>query len=217
MPARDVILFRWREAFCSSEGPPKPTTRLVLLILSLHMDMTGRDAFPSQQRIARMAGLSLRAAKLHLGIAERLGWIERAPRGRGAKQSYRFGTDYVPRFPLGGDSFGEPPAPMNGAPNATMTRTDGANGDDIGAQKAGHGALNAPSMVHDVPTNSSLTSSVELIKNTSAVCKKEDLPQGDILSLKAQELGLTQTEGEGRGAFALRVALADEARKRAAA
>jgi hypothetical protein len=92
-----LLLFRWRDAFSSTNGPPA-VTRLVLWTLSKHMGMNGEDAFPSQETIAQESGLGLRAVKRHLRAAEVLGWIERMPRRRAGRASWRYGTDYVPCF-----------------------------------------------------------------------------------------------------------------------
>lgn len=153
----DLLLFRWRDAFCSKDGPPS-TTRLVLWTLSKHMGMDGRDAFPNQETIAYESGLTLKAVKLHLKKAEAMGWISRSPRRRGGRASWRFGTDYVPRFPCPEVvPFGEPDSPKEGA-------HIGVSGANIGERDSILG--------HDVPTSSSKNSSIDL-----NIYKKGDIPR----------------------------------------
>jgi hypothetical protein len=78
------LLFRWRWAVASHAGPPSPTTRLVLLALSLHMQDDGSGAFPSEATLASKTALSDRAVRTHLALAARDGWIGRKkPRAKG--------------------------------------------------------------------------------------------------------------------------------------
>ena len=70
------LLFTWRWAVCSADGPPS-TTRLVLCVLSNHMNPDGGGAFPSIATLAKETGLSERAVGTHLKIATRAGWIQR--------------------------------------------------------------------------------------------------------------------------------------------
>jgi hypothetical protein len=71
-----VNLFEWRKAIVSEYGP-KPTTRLVLLVLSLHMDKEGDRCFPSTKALERETGLSERSVCTHLIMAEKTGWIKK--------------------------------------------------------------------------------------------------------------------------------------------
>jgi hypothetical protein len=82
MPARK-LLFRWRWIVASERGPASPTTRHVLLTLSLHMGVDGDRAFPSERCLAAETGLSERAVGIHLQQAIDAGWIVRAPRRQG--------------------------------------------------------------------------------------------------------------------------------------
>jgi DNA-binding transcriptional MocR family regulator len=74
------LLFRWRWLIASERGPSSPTTRHVLLTLSLHMAADGGRAFPSEQRLAQETGLSERAVSTHLRLASEKGWIVRRRR-----------------------------------------------------------------------------------------------------------------------------------------
>ena len=76
----------WLQAIASEHGPTDPTTRLVLMTLSLHMNQLGEQAFPSQRLLATRSGLSERSVRAHLQIAEREGWVQRfskRPKGQG--------------------------------------------------------------------------------------------------------------------------------------
>lgn len=80
--AADVVdktatgLFAWRRAFLSTDGPA-PTTRLVLLVLSVHMNGDGASCFPTTKTLSIETGLSERSVCTHLAAAEAEGWIKR--------------------------------------------------------------------------------------------------------------------------------------------
>jgi hypothetical protein len=157
----DLFLFSWREAFSSDGGPPA-TTRLVLWCLSKHMEMDGSGAFPSQGLLARESGMGLRTVKIHLELAERLGWVERAPRRRGSRASWRYGTDYVPRIPERA-LYGASSAPISGASPAPMSEASAAAISLLrnGAPRDNFGASDVR-LVHDAHTSSSENSSPEV-------------------------------------------------------
>lgn len=71
------FLFDWRKAVVSDQGPSSPTTRHVLLTLSLHMNEDGGSCFPSIATLMRETKLSNRAVITHLDLADADGWIER--------------------------------------------------------------------------------------------------------------------------------------------
>ena len=150
---RDCILFRWRSAVCSESGPPS-TTRLVLLAISLHMGMDGAGAYPNQETLARESGLGLRAVKDHLQYAADAGWINRTPRRKGAKRSYRFGTEYLPRFPSPGFDGATRPLP----PGRERRRIKREERDRNSAPGANDGAPGT-TMVYPAATSTSKNSS----------------------------------------------------------
>ena len=76
------FVLRWRKMIASERGPASPTTRHVLLTLSVYMDQNG-DCFPSTRELARATGLSERAVCTHLEIACNAGWIDRQLAGSG--------------------------------------------------------------------------------------------------------------------------------------
>lgn len=74
----------WRHAILDSDLPS--TTRHVLLTLSCFMNDLGEGAYPSQERLAEKSGLTDRAVRKHLDLAESQGWLERTEHGfRGQK------------------------------------------------------------------------------------------------------------------------------------
>lgn len=82
------LLFRWRDAVRTDQGPPA-TTRYVLIALSLHADPKGGSCYPSTRRLATETGLSRRSVEEHLRRAENLGWITRSHRGPDRGQAWK--------------------------------------------------------------------------------------------------------------------------------
>lgn len=72
---QDYLKLRWQKAIISEYGPEK-TTRLILLVLSIFMDMNG-ICFPSTVSISKAAKVSLRSVITHLEKAEHDGWIKK--------------------------------------------------------------------------------------------------------------------------------------------
>ena len=83
------LLFRWRDAVASAHGPDSPTTRFVLVFLSLDADQDGGSCFPSTRRLATRTGLSRTCVMSHLDSAEEDGWIRRRPVGTDRGQGWR--------------------------------------------------------------------------------------------------------------------------------
>jgi hypothetical protein len=84
-------LFSWRGAVCSAESDLPPTTRLVALVLSLHMSERGTNCFPTVAALAEESGLSDRAVQIQLKVLRDKGWLSmRAPKvaGRGNRNEY---------------------------------------------------------------------------------------------------------------------------------
>lgn len=74
----------WRHAIIKSGLPP--TTRHVLLTISCFMNEMGDGCYPTQKQLADATGLSERAVRQHLDVAEKAGWIKRQEHGfRGQK------------------------------------------------------------------------------------------------------------------------------------
>jgi len=175
-------LFRWRETIAQSSLPA--TTRQVLTTISMYMGMDGTGAFPTQETIARSSGLNLRTVKEHLEFAEAAGWIERAPRRRRQTRSFRFGTEYLPRFPCA-DLDGEPGSPLAVVPpgrkrRALRRKARPGNGEP-GAMNGEPGAT----LVNPATTISSMNSPEELgaCKNgstTASEIEKEEIGRESI-------------------------------------
>jgi hypothetical protein len=80
--------WEWCDLIASERGPSDSTTRLVLFVLSLHMNQSGERCFPSQKLIAVRAGLTERSVRTHLGHAIRARWLQSTKRKRKGKAWY---------------------------------------------------------------------------------------------------------------------------------
>src|SRR5258708_7411291 len=75
-------LFGWRGKICMSDLAP--TTRLLALVLSLHMNELGSSCYPGSELLARETGLSSSTVFVHLAKLRDAGWITVGqPRGSG--------------------------------------------------------------------------------------------------------------------------------------
>lgn len=91
-------LFDWRSAIASKYGPSKPSTRHVLLTLSLWMSAKGDSCFPSQETLAEATGMTRKSVRTHIQVAEEEGWLERNAHGFGGQRWRRY--DYAAKVPL---------------------------------------------------------------------------------------------------------------------
>ncbi len=74
----------WRHAIIKSDLPA--TTRHVLLTISCFMNDVGGGCYPTQEQLAEATGLTDRAVRKHIEIAEASGWLIRKEHGfRGQK------------------------------------------------------------------------------------------------------------------------------------
>lgn len=88
-------LFTWRTGITESDLPP--TTRHVLLTISLYMTEKGESGFPGMERLAHDTGLTRRAVGKHVQLAAKEGFIEIIKctgEGQGWRRNY-----YVPCLP----------------------------------------------------------------------------------------------------------------------
>jgi len=80
----DVL--EWRRVFLEW-GPPKPTTRLVGLVISTNMNAKGESSWPSFGTVANMTALGRRTVMGHVRSLVESGWLirrhRRHPRVRG--------------------------------------------------------------------------------------------------------------------------------------
>jgi hypothetical protein len=168
------LLFRWRKAFQSEDGPSSPVTRHCLLTLSTFMDEHGNNAFPSIATLAARTRLSERTVRTHLSLAATQGWIDRNLWREKGKDwaNYRYSAVI---------------------PNKLIGTAAGSGPRTNVAEAGADGAAASSSLVrHDVPTNSSAISS-----NISL--RTQDTPrfnrgQGFNACMKnARDLGLLKT------------------------
>jgi hypothetical protein len=96
------LVVRWRLAFANPKNKLHRLTRLVLHTISLFMAMDGSRGFPSMTKISQWAGMSVRAVKGHIKLAENGGWIEKQFAGFGG-QGWRHYL-YVPHIPPGAEN-----------------------------------------------------------------------------------------------------------------
>ena len=99
-------IFEFRDEVRSQRGPKSPTTRWLLIALSLWCNGDERRCWPSQQTLARQTGLSLRAVKRHLQIADDEGWLFRSQRRKKGK-AWKY-TVYELTLPVDGGDVGAP-------------------------------------------------------------------------------------------------------------
>lgn len=76
---KPAFIHSWRLGIIKSDLPP--TTRHLLLTLSVRMDKFGSNCFPSIETLCKETGLSNRSVIDHLRLAERSGWLVVAKRG----------------------------------------------------------------------------------------------------------------------------------------
>lgn len=96
-------LFKWRKAIFSSDL--KSITKHVLLTLSCHMDMSGKNCFPTIKTLSTETSLSERCVGIHLELAEKKHWIKRQKVMSGRKwANYK----YESNLPIGTDPCSVP-------------------------------------------------------------------------------------------------------------
>jgi Helix-turn-helix domain len=131
------MLFPWRHALASEEGPSEPMDRAVALVLALYMKTDGTGAWPNIPTLAARTGLSRRSVGTCLQRLCSDGWLERQPRKspRGNRHK-RYGYEYAARLPA---RLAQ--AYANGARHALFTGKDprrlDVNGMVHGVQKNG--------------------------------------------------------------------------------
>lgn len=146
--------WRWLQAVASHIGPADPTTRLVLMTLSLHMDQTGDNAWPSQKTLARRSGLNERSVRKHLDRAWKDGWLKvyaKKPNGKGWRLHEYVAAvpadleEHLEAHPWELDSTWRRAAP-DSSPSDREERSAAANPcpamsrDTDGAERSAHGA-----------------------------------------------------------------------------
>lgn len=92
-----VEVWSWRQAV--QRSALKPTTKLVLLNLSIYMNEVGECCYPTTRQQALDTGLSERAVCTHLVLAVEAGLLEKARHGFGGQGWAR--NEYMARLPDG--------------------------------------------------------------------------------------------------------------------
>lgn len=123
-------LFPWRSQILKSDL--QPTTRLVLLTLSCHMNDAGESCYPSVERLVKETGLTKRTVITHLQIAKDLGWIGSRKHGFAGQAWAR--NEYYISWPKGGE-IDSPPG-KGGESNAREGGESVAEGGEINRTKA---------------------------------------------------------------------------------
>ena len=90
-------LSRWQRAILNSNLPP--TTRHVLLTISIYLNPNGEGAWPSVRRLADDTGRSKTTVSKHILIAESRGYLK-IHQDRGYAKGWRK-NNYSVRFPKG--------------------------------------------------------------------------------------------------------------------
>jgi hypothetical protein len=89
------VAWTWRHAVCASDLAP--TTRHVLLTLSMFMNELGESCHPSTADICRYSGLDKKTVLKHVAAAREAGWIDVSQHGyRGQKWKRH---EYAARWP----------------------------------------------------------------------------------------------------------------------
>lgn len=116
-------LFSWRSAI--TDSGLSPTTRLVALVLSLHMNERGGSCYPSQATLARESGLHEDTVKDHLRQLREAGWLTAVPcQGKTTRYTGVLPTGFSPLSTTGGSTTpgsrtpggAEPPPPRGPRP-----------------------------------------------------------------------------------------------------
>lgn len=162
--AVDCDRWNWRELVASELSGLPPTTRLVLLTISLHMNENGANCWPSQASIVKRTGLSERAVREHLDIAERYQWIRVEQRRRPGKAW--FNHQYYPIVPdkladeIKAAPWEDDPKWERPAPRAARKGSRPANGAEHPAPSSSTPGTTCRDARHHVPTNSSSNSPI---------------------------------------------------------
>ena len=132
----------------------------MLLVLSLDANKDGESCFPSTRRLKKRTGLSRRAVEGHLREAERLGWIRRAPAGKGRgwrRMRYSFHlADVEQEIPHEGAERGARRSPRENA--KVEQEVPHVEGSDVENVVPRGGEPGAPKVGNDVPLTLQLTS-----------------------------------------------------------
>lgn len=172
----------WQQAVQESGLPP--TTRFVLLNLSVYMNNKGGNCYPTTAQQATDTGLSERAVCTHLKLAEEAGFIIKKVHGFKGKQWKNH--EYIPVHPEDIEPLnqGTEPRSVPSETEALNVTTEGTEPDDIKA-------LN--DVQSNFPDNLPITSQ----GNAGAKAHPIPAPQDDRYLDKAYYVTLTQRKRLG--------------------
>jgi hypothetical protein len=167
--SREAQFHEWRDAITSDQGPSRPLTRYVLLVLGCWMNESQNVAWPRQQTIERRSGMVERAVRTHLKHAIDEGWLAKRARGVPGKR-WRL-NEYVARIPEGlapqGEASRAAPADVGEArracpspdgtdsvlPNISGGLREASRAEGAAPQAEGEARIDGK-VRHGVPTNS---------------------------------------------------------------
>jgi len=99
------LVLRWKWAVLRSPLPSR--AKLVCLVIGLHMDSNGRNAFPSTTTLATLCSCDRSTVFRWLKAAEEEGFLERVRR-------YNASNIYKPKFPAGTSPIEDTTSPEEG-------------------------------------------------------------------------------------------------------
>jgi hypothetical protein len=170
-------LFDWRTAVVEADLPP--TTKLVALVLSLHMNRAGESCFPGLALLQRQTSLSRSAVQEHVRALALSNWLERRQQpGRG------YATEYVATFP--------PPLVQEIIEKARPAGVSQTKAPVKGPQNAHkrHARAEAPSLEdgrtggrEDVGTSTNVLGAAPRVENA-----RDDMTDGELMGLVRKRL-----------------------------
>ena len=119
---------RWRRAIQASDL--KPSTRLVLLNLSIYMNDEGKNCFPSTEQQTVDTGLTERTVITHIDNAVAAGFLKKGMKGRSGKGWARH--EYEAVIPHGTEPLSVPKSDnaVQGAEPVSVAQDEGAERDN---------------------------------------------------------------------------------------
>lgn len=185
----------WRAAIMQSDL--EPTTRHVLLTISMHMNEKGEGCYPSQELLAAETGLSREWVSKQIKTAVAKGWLLIEKHGFKGRKWKR--NEYLPRWPerdLTGGEMAENEAEQGSEPRSQPQNED--------VNSVGRGCeLEGAEVVNHVHTNFSENISENLSKRAQARGERgdenPDLEKGE--GQGAGEDGGEALRGSGKAAF----------------
>lgn len=158
------LVLRWKWAILRSPLPSR--AKLVCLVIGLHMDSSGRNAFPSANTLATLCSCDRSTVFRWLKAAEEEGFLERVRR-------YNASNIYRPRFPASTSQIPDSTSPEEG-----VAQCDGVVSNlPPSRSQIAHTTSSLTSSLTSPPTYAGASASLPdgsqpLRKNESWVCPK---------------------------------------------